>query len=129
MIRDVVNNGVPYIGTSAGANIAGLTIKTTNDMPIVHPKTLDALALVPFNINPHYIDKDPSSTHRGESRETRIREFLEFNDVKVLALREGAMLRVNDDHAYLKGNSARVFIEGKYPSEHQPGDSLDFLLS
>ncbi|MFX1536054.1 MAG: dipeptidase PepE [Promethearchaeota archaeon] len=125
-----VNGGTPYIGTSAGSNVAGKTIGTTNDMPIVQPPSLTALGLVPFNINPHYLDPDPNSTHKGETREMRIKEFHAFNTIDVIALREGAMLDILGEQITLKGSTgARLFRQGKKPQEYQPGDSLDFLLS
>jgi dipeptidase E len=121
--------GMPYLGASAGTNIAAPTIKTTNDMPIVQPAGFSALGLVPFQINPHYIDADPSSSHMGETREERLREFLEENEGPVLALREGAWLRVEGDRARLEGtNGARLFRRGADPEECAPGAALDALL-
>lgn len=128
-IRQRVDTGMPYIGSSAGSNIAGPTIKTTNDMPIVQPPSFDALGLVSFQINPHYLDPDPNSTHMGETREKRITEFLEENDTPVAALREGAMARCEDDTIVLKGSTgARIFRKGHAPVETLPGDQLDDLL-
>jgi dipeptidase E len=129
-LRRQVEEGTPYFGASAGSNVACVTIKTTNDMPIVHPSSLDALGLVPFNINPHYLDPDPASKHQGETREERIREFHEVNDPTVVGLREGAILRVEGDRVILKGRSgARVFMKGQEPRDFAPGASLDFLLA
>jgi len=129
-IRRQVEGGIPYFGASAGSNVACVTIKTTNDMPIVQPPSFDALNLVPFNINPHYIDPDPASTHQGETREERIREFHEVNDPPVVGLREGSMLRVEGARVTLKGRKqARVFLKGEEPREFAPGTSLDFLLA
>jgi dipeptidase E len=121
--------GMPYLGASAGTNIAAPTIKTTNDMPIVQPASFSALGLVPFQINPHYIDADPGSRHMGETREERLREFLEENDTPVLGLREGAWLWVEGEHARLEGaNGARIFRRGAEPQEAAPGAALDHLL-
>lgn len=126
LIRERVMSGMPYMGASAGSNVAGLTIGTTNDMPVVFPPSLDGLGLVPFNINPHYVDPDPNTTHRGETRETRINEFHVFNDQPVVALREGAWLRVRDNSVRLEGSSgARLFRPGLAPVELTPGTSLD----
>ncbi len=129
-IRERVEGGMPYLGASAGSNVACATIKTTNDIPIVEPPSFDALGLVPFNINPHYLDPDPASKHMGETREERIVQFLEENDNTVIGLREGAMLRIEGSTVTLKGHAgARIFRRGQVPLEHQPGDSLDFLLA
>jgi dipeptidase E len=128
-IRDRVAAGVPYIGSSAGSNVAAPTIKTTNDMPIVQPPSFDALGLVPFQINPHYLDPDPTSTHKGETREERILQFLEENDTPVVALREGAIVRFENGSYVLKGSSgARIFRRGHEPVEMNPGDRLDAIL-
>jgi dipeptidase E len=130
LIRRRVDEGMPYIGSSAGSNVAGPTIRTTNDMPIVEPQSLNALGLVPFQINPHYLDADPNSTHMGETREERIIQFLEDNHTPVVGLREGAMLRVEQGSTYLKGSTgARIFRKGIPPIEVEPGTTLDPLLS
>lgn len=128
-IREKVKNGMPYIGASAGINVATVSIKTTNDMPIAYPPTFDAFGLVPFNINPHYIDPDPNSTHQGETREQRINEFHEMNDTVVVGLREGAWLRIEGASVMLGGiNGAKIFKKNELPSEFKPGANLDFLL-
>ncbi|OHX65266.1 dipeptidase PepE [Flammeovirga pacifica] len=128
-IRKKVAEGLRYMGTSAGSNITGLTVNTTNDMPIVHPSSLEALALVPFNLNPHYLDPDPSSKHMGETRETRIKEFHAYNDQIVVGLREGSWLHVQGDQISLEGTlSARVFEKDKTPYELEPSDDFNFLL-
>ena len=128
-IRERVAAGMPYMGSSAGSNVAGPTIKTTNDMPIVQPPSFDALALVPFQINPHYLDPDPNSKHMGETREERILQFLEENDTPVIGLREGAILRIEDGKAILGGCArARIFRKGLEPIEAGPGAQLNALL-
>ena len=126
VIRDRVRNGgLPYIGSSAGTNIAGPTIKTTNDMPIVQPPSFEALGLVPYQINPHYLDPDPTSTHKGETREQRLLEFHEENETPVIGIREGSMLRVDDGVTTLLGlHSARVFRRGQYPVEIDSGNRI-----
>lgn len=104
IIRNVVlNNGIPYIGSSAGTNVATKSIKTTNDMPIIYPPSFDALNLVPFNINPHYIETDLNTKHKGETRDQRIHEFLEYNNVPVIGLREGTSLFIDGDKMILQG--------------------------
>ncbi|HEX5044548.1 MAG TPA: dipeptidase PepE [Candidatus Polarisedimenticolaceae bacterium] len=121
--------GMPYTGASAGSNLAGPTIRTTNDMPIVQPPSFDALGLVPFQINPHYVDPIPGATHMGETRETRIREFHEENATPVVGLREGAMLRVDGDAVELRGQAgARIFRRGAEPVETMPVRRIDPLL-
>jgi len=128
-LRRRARAGAPYLGASAGTNIAAPTIKTTNDMPIVQPASFRALDLVPFQINPHYVDADPSSRHMGETREERLREFLEENDAAVVGLREGAWLRVEGRATTLGGRrGARIFRRGREPQEAAPGDALDALL-
>lgn len=128
-IRQRVNDGIPYIGSSAGSNVAGPTIKTTKDMPIVQPPSFDALGLVPFQISPHFLDPDPNSTHMGETQEERILQFLEENDTTVAGLREGAMVLSENGSYVLKGSSgARIFRKKQEPVEVKPGDSLDHLF-
>jgi dipeptidase E len=125
-IRERVQNGMPYIGSSAGSNVAAPTIRTTNDMPIVEPPSFDALGLVSFQINPHYIDPDPNSKHMGETREERIVQFLEENDTPVVGLREGAMLRIEHGEIILRGSTgARIFRKESEPVEILPGAQID----
>lgn len=127
-VKAAVNNGTPYLGTSAGSNICGLTVNTTNDMPIVYPPSFKTFGFVPFNINPHYLDPDPSSTHMGETRETRIKEFHKFNTQPVVGLREGSWLEVKGDSIILKGElNARVFEYDKAPFEVETGTELNTL--
>ena len=125
--------GKLYMGASAGTNVAAPTIRTTNDMPIVFPEGFDALGLVPFQLNCHYLDPDPASTHAGETRELRLTEYLEENERPVLALREGTWLRVADGHAEIGGRAvnpehgpARLFRRGEQPRE--VSGSADGLL-
>lgn len=125
-----VEEGMPYIGSSAGSNVAAPTIKTTNDMPIVQPPSFAALGLVSFQINPHYLDPDPNSRHMGETRETRLLQFLEENDTPVAGLREGAMIRIEKGETTLKGSTgARIFRKGLEPVEVSPGAKLNDLLT
>ncbi|MEO8773308.1 MAG: dipeptidase PepE [Gelidibacter sp.] len=128
ILQDVIRNGTPYLGTSAGSNICGLTINTTNDMPIVYPPSFKTLAMVPFNINPHYLDPDNKSKHMGETRETRIQEFHAFNSQPVVGLREGSWLEVNGDSIILEGElDARIFEYNKAPYEVETGTDLSVL--
>jgi dipeptidase E len=128
-IRDRVLAGMPYLGVSAGSNVACPTMRTTNDMPIIEPPTFETLDLVPFQINPHYLDPAPDSTHMGETREQRIREFHEENPTPVVGLREGAWLRIDDAAVRLGGlTGARLFRRNEPPEEFMPGARLDFLM-
>jgi dipeptidase E len=129
IVREKVNGGAPYIGSSAGSIVACPSLRTTKDMPVVQPPSFEALALVRFQISPHYLDPDPSSTHMGETQEERIRQFLEENGETVVGLREGSMLRVEGETVTLKGlASARVFREGEGPVEVLPRGNLGELL-
>ncbi len=117
-LRNAILQGTPYMGTSAGTNIGGLSMQTTNDMPIVYPPSFKTLGIVPFNINPHYLDPDPTSKHKGETRETRIKEFHNLNSQPVIGLREGSWLELMDNKITLKGNlQARIFKKDKVPFE------------
>jgi dipeptidase E len=125
-IRERVRAGLPYLGSSAGTVIAAPTMRTTNDMPIVEPPSFAALGLVDFQLNPHYLDPDPQSTHRGETREERIREYLEENDGPVIGLREGSILQVESGVTTLLGQkTARLFRRGLDPIEIEPGIFVD----
>jgi dipeptidase E len=129
MIRSRVLRGMPYLGASAGSNIAAPTIKTTNDMPIVQPASFESLGLLPFQINPHYLDPAPDSRHMGETREDRLREYLEENTTPVLGVREGGWLRREGTRLHLGGTkSARLFRRSAGPEEYPPGADLGFLL-
>ena len=121
-IKGAVENGTKYFGTSAGSNITGVNMKTTNDMPIVYPPDFKTLGLTSFNLNPHYLDPDPKSKHKGETRETRIKEFHSYNDIPVLGLREGSWLEVLGQEITLKGTlKAKLFRKSEKPIELNPG--------
>jgi len=127
-LSDAVKKGVPYLGSSAGSNITGLTMQTTNDMPIVYPPHFRTLGAIPFNLNPHYLDADLQSRHMGETRETRIREFHAFNSVPVLGLREGSWLAVKGASILLKGDlRARLFRQGMEAVELEAGSDLSWI--
>jgi len=128
-IRRAVSEGALYIGSSAGSIVAGPTLKTTKDMPVVQPPSFDALGLVPFQISPHYLDPDPAAMHMGETQEERILQFLEENDAPVVGLREGSMLRVQRSSVRLRGpHGARIFRGGQAPLEAKSGADLQELL-
>lgn len=121
-LKNVLENGTPYLGTSAGSNICGVNMMNTNDMPIVYPPSFSTLGCIPFNINAHYLDPIKGSTHKGETRETRIKEFHVFNTIDVLGLREGSWLEVNGDEIMLKGDlTARLFRQNEKPIELEKG--------
>ena len=128
-IREKVFEETPYIGWSAGSNVACPTLRTTNDMPIIDPKGFDCTGLIPFQINPHYLDANPEG-HGGETREQRIEEFLEINPgVYVAGLREGTMLKLQNGKLELIGNrSCRIFKKDKKPVELTSKDDFSFLL-
>ena len=125
VVKENVENGTPYLGCSAGSNIGGLNMKTTNDMPIVYPPSFECMGLVPFNINPHYLDPNPDLKHNGETRETRIKEFLTQNDTKVVGLREGNWIRKIGQKITVEGKElTRIFERCKEPYEIYPGAEL-----
>src|ERR1700730_4716575 len=128
-IRRKVKSGAPYIGSSAGCNVAGPTIKTTKDMPIVQPRSFDSLGLVPFQISPHYLDPDPNSTHMGETQEERILQFLEEHETPVAGIRERAWLLIENGAVTLKGETgSRIFRRGQPPAEVTPGAEISGLV-
>lgn len=128
LLTKTVENGTPYLGSSAGSNITGLSMQTTNDMPIVYPPSFKTLGLIPFNLNPHYLDADLQSKHMGETRETRIKEFHAYNTTPVLGLREGSWLAVTGEKIILKGTfTARLFRQNQSPEELKPETNLAYL--
>jgi dipeptidase E len=134
-IRERVHGGMPYLGISAGTNVACPTIKTTNDMPITQPPSLDALALVPFQVNPHYFpgsvhvkQDDGYVEHFGETRDERIREFHEMNEAAVVGLWEGGLLRIEEGKIQLLGAPARIFRKGREPVDVPAGTQLEELI-
>ncbi len=128
-IRQRALDGMPYMGSSAGTNLTCPTIRTTNDMPIVEPPSFQALNLIPFQINPHFLDADPDSTHQGETRETRLKEYLQENTVPVLGIREGCYLKITGNTGTIEGQrGAILFRPGQDPQELPPGDSIQTLF-
>lgn len=122
ILKESIERGKPYLGCSAGSNIGGINMKTTNDMPIVYPASFDCMGLVPFNINPHYLDPNPEIKHNGETRETRIQEFLTQNNIKVVGLREGNWIRSIGSQITVEGSElTRIFEQGKLPYEVASG--------
>ncbi len=125
LLKENIEKGKPYLGCSAGSNIGGVNMKTTNDMPIVYPPSFDCMGLVPVNINPHYLDPNPDLKHNGETRETRIKEFLTQNDIKVVGLREGNWIRKIGNRITVEGSeTTRIFEKNKEPYEIEPGTEL-----
>lgn len=131
VIRRRVNEGIPYMGVSAGSNMACPTLMTTNDMPIVQPPSFEALGLVPFQINPHYLSGrtyvqvgEDLLEHFGETRDDRIAEFHEMNDLPVIGLREGGILRIEGPEHRLLGTPARLFVKGREPVDIDPGGHI-----
>ena len=128
-IRNRMADGMPYMGTSAGSNVAGLSIGTSNDMPILHPPSYEAFAAVPFNINPHYPREAPDPTHMGETRDDRINEFHFFNEQPVVSIREDSMLRVEGNKMTLFGElEGYLFRPGQERETLCGGQDLSFLL-
>ena len=128
-LRVKINSGIPYLGTSAGTNICGLSIGTTNDMPIIHVNSFEALGIIDLNINPHYIDQIEGIEHMGESRETRINEFHNFNDQLVVGLREGSSLNIMGNNIILRGiKKAVIFKKGNELFEIETGFNLKNLI-
>ena len=128
VLQKEIEKGTPYLGTSAGSNICGVTMQNTNDMPIVYPPSFNTLAAISFNINAHYLDPDPTTTHKGETRETRIKEYHKFNNTPVVGLREGSWIAVNGNTITLEGKlDARIFEANKPPYEVKPQYDLSTL--
>lgn len=128
VLKKIIENGIPYLGTSAGSNIVGLTMQTTNDMPIIYPPSFNTLGVIPFNLNPHYLDANEHSKHMGETRETRLNEFHSFNNIPVIGLREGSWLEVKGGKIILKGKlTGRLFKPNESPEELDPETDLSFL--
>jgi dipeptidase E len=126
-LKKAIEDGAPYLGTSAGSNIGGINMQTTNDMPIVYPPDFSTMGIVPFNLNPHYLDPDPLLKHNGETREMRIKEFHTQNPIPVVGLREGSWVRIKGDAITTEGQfDSRIFEQGKAPYEVKPGTALRF---
>lgn len=129
ILKNKLQQATPYLGTSAGSNICGISMQTTNDMPIVYPPSFKTLGIVPFNINAHYIDQDTTSSHMGETRETRINEFHYFNTIPVVGLREGSYIKLKNDNAFLKGNlTAKLFRANQNAIEIDSETDINTIL-
>lgn len=129
VLKQTIESGTPYLGTSAGSNIGGMTMNTTNDMPIVLPESFETLGLIPFNLNPHFLDANAQSTHMGETRETRINEFHTLSAIPVLGLREGSWLEIMGENNILKGNlTAKLFRQNQPPVEVETDTNFRFLI-
>jgi dipeptidase E len=129
VLKQTIESGTPYLGTSAGSNIGGMTMNTTNDMPIVLPESFETLGLIPFNLNPHFLDANAQSTHMGETRETRINEFHTLSAIPVLGLREGSWLEIKGENNILKGNlTAKLFRQNQPPVEVETDTNFRFLI-
>lgn len=127
-LKEEILKGKAYLGTSAGSNICGLNMQTTNDMPIVYPSSFETMGILNFNINAHYLDPNPHSTHKGETRETRLKEFQVQNDINVIGLREGSYIKADGEKLTLEGGlKARIFEPKKEAYEIESGENLDFL--
>jgi dipeptidase E len=128
-IKERAKSGIPYMGWSAGSNVACPSLMTTNDMPIIQPESFKCTGLIPFQINPHYLDAHAQG-HAGETRQQRIEEFLIVNkDMPVVGLREGTLLQVEGNDIQLKGTRPmRYFKFGQEPQEFEPGSNINFLL-
>lgn len=127
VLKEAVTTGKPYLGASAGSNIGGVNMKTTNDMPIVYPPDFSTMGLVPFNLNPHYLDPNPDLKHNGETRETRIKEFHTQNSIPVVGLREGNWIKIKGDTITTEGScDTRIFQAGIEPYELPAGSALLF---
>ncbi len=125
VLKANIEKGTAYLGCSAGSNIGGINMRTSNDMPIVYPPSFDCMSLVPFNINAHYLDPQPELRHNGETRETRIKEFLTQNDIKVVGLREGNWIRRVGNKITIEGSElTRIFEKDKAPYEIKPNSDL-----
>jgi dipeptidase E len=127
-LAEAVKSGTPYLGTSAGSVICGLSMQTTNDMPIVYPPSFKTLGLIPFDINAHFLDADLQSKHMGETRDTRIKEFHAYNTIPVLGLREGSWLKVDGDKIIVKGElPAKLFKQNHTPEELETGTDITYI--
>ena len=127
-LKEKIESGCPYLGTSAGSNICGLNIKTTNDMPIVYPPSFEALGIVPYVINPHFIDKQEGEKHQGETRTTRLKEYLTQNETPVIALPEGTWIRIHQGKSKIQGDQKALLFTADAIKKIQPGINLDSLI-